>query len=73
MAAIKYSSINSISDEKLINMYKNLPINLFSNKVTYLIVGFKDHHTSLHVLDLSSNSPEFLGYEQAIFKNQPNI
>ncbi|CAD8075108.1 unnamed protein product [Paramecium sonneborni] len=72
LSAFKLSNFSTIADDKLINMKKNLKINLFGKNVVYMILYLSDNLQTLMISQFSNNTHQFLqqNYEEFTKKNK---
>ncbi|CAD8068859.1 unnamed protein product [Paramecium sonneborni] len=72
-SAYKISMLASISDEKLLKMQSQISLDLFSNKIEYLIFGFDQHCHRLKIQQTSNRIHQFFGYSLEQFISQDFI
>ncbi|CAD8176313.1 unnamed protein product [Paramecium octaurelia] len=72
LSAFKLSNFSTIADDKLINMKKNLKINLFGKNVVHMIMYLSDNLSTLVISQFSNNTHQFLSqsYEDFIKQNK---
>ncbi|CAD8166698.1 unnamed protein product [Paramecium pentaurelia] len=72
LSAFKLSNFSTIADDKLINMKKNLKINLFGKNVVHMILYLSDNLSTLVISQFSNNTHQFLqqSYEDFIKQNK---
>ena len=73
MKAFKIANFNAVSDDKLINMRKNLKVNLFAKNVVYLIVKLQEGFSTLEICKKSNNAHEFFNYSFEEFQRNTYI
>ncbi|CAD8161279.1 unnamed protein product [Paramecium octaurelia] len=72
LSAFKLSNFSTIADDKLINMKKNLKINLFGKNVVHMILYLSDNLQTLKISSFSNNTHQFLlqSYEDFTKQNK---
>ncbi|KAM3134253.1 hypothetical protein pb186bvf_013673 [Paramecium bursaria] len=73
LKAFKIANFNAVSDDKLINMRKNLKVNLFAKNVVYMIVKLQEGFQTLEICKKSNNAHEFFNYSFEEFQKNNYI
>ncbi|CAD8072198.1 unnamed protein product [Paramecium sonneborni] len=68
LTAFKLANFSTIADEKLLNMKKNLKINLFGKNVIHMLMNLSESLQSLNIFQFSNNAQDFLqvSYEECL-------
>ncbi|CAK64039.1 unnamed protein product (macronuclear) [Paramecium tetraurelia] len=77
LTAYKLANFSTIADEKLLNMRKNIKINLFGKNVVYMLMNLNEGMQTMNIYQFSNNAYDFLqiSYEECmkVYKTIDNL